>query len=115
MIFFSERKELERQYYEWIKENGIADQPINFMAFLDIHGIMNYKRAREKAGIFKLKPKTNFDRITESVESLAEYIYQVTSCCPFELIGVVAPCTIPLSNKGCTNCIKEWLQKECEG
>ena len=23
---------------------------------------------------------------------------------PFELIGVVAPCTIPLSNNGCTNC-----------
>ena len=62
----------------------------------------------------RTKPKTNFDRLTASVESLAEYIYQVTSCCPFKLIGVAAPCTIPLSNKSCTNCIKEWLQKEAD-
>ncbi len=61
------------------------------------------------------KPKTNYDKITESVESLAEFINHIRLC---------------QSRFGCSNCklkqasngflcneqeIKEWLQKECEG
>ena len=40
MVWFSERKELEKQYYEWIKENGIADQPNSVIAFLEINGLL---------------------------------------------------------------------------
>lgn len=111
MFFFRERKSLENQYYDWIKENGIADQPNSVMAFLDIHGIINHEKARKKAGINKPYPKTNFDRITESVEALAEFIHKVTACCPFEFIDEIVHCTIPCE-EGCTNCIKKWLNKE---
>ena len=55
------------------------------------------------------KPKTNFDKITESVESLAKYIYiyEVTDTCPISEHDT--PC-----NRKCEECIKEWLQKEAD-
>jgi hypothetical protein len=109
MFFFRERKALENQYCEWIKENGIADQPNSVMAFLDIHGIINHKKAREKAGLNKPYPKTNFDRITESEEALAEWLESLDIC--------IFPSKWDCYTKkyeGCKHCIKEWLQKECE-
>ena len=48
------------------------------------------------------KPKTNFDRITESVESLAEWI---------ERLDVFEFARFSLNKQ----IFKEWLQKECEG
>lgn len=113
MIFFSERKELEKQYYEWIKENGIADQPNSVIAFLEIHGIINYKKAREKAGIIKLKPQTNFDKITQNEEALAEFLAKIMICddCPIRLQSNTCKYT---PSSPCSTIIKEWLQKESE-
>jgi len=108
MFFFSERKALENQYYEWIKENGIADQPNSVMAFLDIHGIINHKKAREKAGVNKLYPKNNFDRITENEEALAKWVLDTYCCVPPDM-----PCNSNC-DKDCGECFKEWLQKEVQ-
>lgn len=59
----------------------------------------------------KPKPRTNFDRITESEESLAEFIATVSNC------TMINCKDCPLSNANCSSKdgIKEWLQKECEG
>lgn len=58
----------------------------------------------------KPKPRTNFDQITESVESLAEFIATVSNC---ETIDCK---DCPLSKAHCNSKdgIKEWLQKEIE-
>ncbi len=57
------------------------------------------------------KPRTNFDKITESVESLALTISNcVTSCedCPaYENV-------CEGTSKSCPAKIRKWLQKECE-
>ena len=112
MFFFSERKALENQYYEWIKENRIADQPNSVMAFLDIHGIINHKKAREKAGLNKPYPKTNFDRITESEEALAKLVIDTVTKCQF---NECEDCPL-YEVDGCSRQEKviEWLQKEIE-
>jgi hypothetical protein len=113
MFFFRERKALENQYYEWIKENEIADQPNSVMAFLDIHGIINHKKAREKARVNKPYSKTNFDRITESVENLAAFINRVAGCCNDD--GDCANCPLYNGKDWCSiKTIFEWLQKEIE-
>lgn len=59
------------------------------------------------------KPKTNFDRITASAESLAEFISKTTECyfCPVHELYGVAKCQ---GEKMCAEILKEWLQKECE-
>jgi hypothetical protein len=55
------------------------------------------------------KPITNYDKITESVESLAEYISSLARKCTFR------DCSKEECAKfECKDCIKEWLQKECE-
>ena len=113
MVWFSERKELEKQYYEWIKENGIADQPNSVVAFLEINGLLNDKKVHEKAGIVKPQPKTNYDNITESVESLAEFVYKVRFNCALSDYGCDYCLLKELGDSNKTN-IKEWLQKECE-
>jgi hypothetical protein len=58
-------------------------------------------------GVVK-KPPTNFDRITESVESLAD-IMDNYRWCPYFCNSTCD------SEIECIECIKEWLQKECEG
>ena len=67
------------------------------------------KRYEIPTEISTKKPKkTNFDRITESVESLAETVCK-SGLCPFEYsVGV------DCHKDGCKECIKGWLQKECE-
>lgn len=112
MFFFRERKALENQYYEWIKENGIADQPNSVMAFLYIHGIINHKKAREKAGLNKPYPKTNFDRITESEEALANVLVQFDfEYDEYNVYGTYDACD---SKEEAIKLQIEWLQKECE-
>lgn len=53
------------------------------------------------------KPRTNFDRITESVESLARYIENYT-------MFWWKKCDQCETYDHCNECIKEWLQEEIE-
>jgi hypothetical protein len=53
------------------------------------------------------KPRTKFDKITESVESLANYIENYT-------MFWWKKCDQCETYDHCNECIKEWLQKECE-
>lgn len=55
----------------------------------------------------KIKPQTNFDKITQSVESLAEYMDNYRWCPYFSN----STCDSEIE---CKECIKEWLQKESE-
>lgn len=57
------------------------------------------------------EPKTNFDRITSSVESLVEWVYSQYGCSPPDMPCKDTGCKKP----NCKECFKEWLQKECEG
>ena len=67
-----------------------------------------YSEIRRQIWAENLPKKTNFDRITESVEALAEFIEATDGIlCNY----VNKHCHI----NGCKDCIKEWLQKECEG
>ena len=113
MVWFSERKELEKQYYEWIKENGIADQPNSMIAFLEINGLLKDEKVHEKAGIAKPKPRTNFDKIAENEGTLADFLGKIMICddCPVRLQYNTCKCS---ASSPCPQIIKEWLQKECE-
>ena len=64
-----------------------------------------------KEALEKPKPRTNFDRITESVESLAEWLEENIVCeyCP--CFGNWCKSTPEMT---CEQTIKEWLQKEIE-
>jgi hypothetical protein len=53
----------------------------------------------------KIKPQTNFDKITQNEEALAEFLSY--DWCPK---GYKIIC----ESKDCKECIKEWLQKESE-
>lgn len=57
-----------------------------------------------------MPPKTNFDKITESVESLAGVLKGISDC------RWINCHECPLSAVNCSSItsIKEWLQKECE-
>ena len=61
------------------------------------------------------KPLTNFDRITESVESLANFIRSRVTCTVCPIINCPLYNTKNCKNDECLQSIKEWLQKECEG
>ena len=54
------------------------------------------------------KPRTNFYKITESVESLADFFDKYFDC---KCSGGFTECN---PNLYCIDCFKEWLQKECE-
>ena len=74
----------------------------------------NYEEAQELLRKFvDNKPKTNFDKVTESVESLAEFLAINERCinCPVQI------CVLSFAEKGKQECIEqiiEWLRKECE-
>ena len=65
-------------------------------------------------GVYK---KTNFDKITESVESLAEYIER-SQLCPDTIHlnneNLLGECKVYNDTGTCLDCIKEWLQQEAE-
>jgi hypothetical protein len=74
--------------------------------FIDMHG--NFHKYVEKPF---MPPETNFDKITESVESLAKWL-----C---ENYGVMMPECVPckatineVCEFQCEDCLIEWLQKE---
>lgn len=41
MIFFSKRKELEKRYYEWIRENNVKDCPFSVISYMVAYGLTN--------------------------------------------------------------------------
>lgn len=55
----------------------------------------------------KIRKPTNYEKITESVESLANYIENYT-------MFWWKKCDQCKTYDHCNECIKEWLQKECE-
>ena len=101
-------------------ENKIYNEIVHqFGVFVDKDELvkaLNYDRGQYQKGwidgyneAIKKEIKTNFDRITESVESLAKVMANSLDCT-----------SCPCSNESCFGCdsceekIKEWLQKECE-
>lgn len=61
----------------------------------------------------KGKPRTNFDRITESAEAFADWIFKSYTNVPENV-----PCTVEncetTDRMDCKKCFIKWLQKECE-
>lgn len=94
---------------DYAKEQGISDLFLIDEDFVK-SALMREKARRERQAI---KPKTNFDRITESVESLAEFLGKTMMCddCPIRLQTNTCKCSVSIP---CSTVIKEWLQKECE-
>ena len=56
------------------------------------------------------KPRTNFDKITESVENFVQWIYSQYGGSPPDMPCKETGC----ENPNCKECFKEWLQKEDE-
>ena len=48
-MWFSQRKQLEDKYYEWIKEHGVKDCPMSVIAFLDLNGYLVEDKPKKKA------------------------------------------------------------------
>ena len=70
------------------------------------------KTINKLANMLEIK-QTNFDKITESVESLAEFVSQHMACYNCAIYTNGNDCnSIPTNN--CFDKVKEWLQKECE-
>ena len=67
-----------------------------------------YKAIKQLAEILS-KPRTNFDRITENVESLAEFMFEKLKYMPCSICPLAKDC-----GGECKREIKEWLQKENE-
>lgn len=43
-VNFSNRMKIEKLYYEWIKENGIADKPNSLVVFMHCKGWLNEEK-----------------------------------------------------------------------
>jgi hypothetical protein len=107
--------EQEKQIEEMLNDLFEFEFGVNKLVLVDflngytIDELAEYltEKGWEKAGVNKPYPKTNFDRITESVESLARYIENYT-------MFWWKKCDQCETYDHCNECIKEWLQKECE-
>ena len=80
--------------------------------FIDMHG--NFHKYVEKPF---MPPKTNFDKITESVESLAEFIEKYATNCNYCPLYKLEKCDIKgwkFDKEYCKKEIIKWLQKESE-
>lgn len=91
--------------YSWAYETNIPHETFDIMEDDEPYckGIVFYRKDLKK-------PRTNFDKITESVENLAEFLAPKIICadCPYwENRNCVA--SLP-----CEEALQEWLQKECE-
>lgn len=41
MIWFPERKQIEKMYYQWLEDNPtVKDSPFNVITFLEINGLL---------------------------------------------------------------------------
>lgn len=47
MLWFSNRRKVERLYYEWAHKNGVADTPMSLIAFMQIKGWLNEEKILE--------------------------------------------------------------------
>lgn len=57
MIWFTQRKMIEKAFNEWADENGVAKVPNAVVAFLEINGLLNDDAVNEKFPMGnKLKP-----------------------------------------------------------
>ena len=73
---------------------------------------LNYSKIKTR----QLK-RTNFDKITESVESLAEFIEKYATNCLYCPLYKLEKCKLTgwrVESELCKKELKEWLQKECE-
>lgn len=86
---------------KYATEQGITDLFLIDEDFVK-SALLNEMQRREK-------PRTNFDKITESVESLTEFFERNGMSCDDN-----AAKNRKCHNQGCTVCIKEWLQQEAE-
>lgn len=58
--------------------------------------------------------RTNYEKIIENgVESLAEFLQHTMDCSKCCVFANYWECEA-VGNRVCKDCIKEWLQKECE-
>lgn len=101
-------------------ENKIYNEIVHqFGVFVDKDELvkaLNYDRGQYQKGwidgyneAIKKEIKTNFDRITSSVESFVKWVLDNYHSVPEHF-----PCQTSCNND-CGECFKEWLQKECEG
>lgn len=101
-------------------ENKIHNKIVHqFGVFVDKEELvkaLNYDRGQYQKGwidgfkeaLEKPKPRTNFDRITSSVENFVKWVLDNYHSVPEHF-----PCQTSCNND-CGECFKEWLQKECE-
>ena len=47
-MLFNQRKQLEQQYYEWIKENGVKDCPFSVISYLDAIGLLKDRELKNE-------------------------------------------------------------------
>lgn len=104
-------KAIERVTVNAYTEQGQAGANEVFKLLEQVESEIKTGECGENSKTTEAPTKTNFDRITASVGSLAKFLYVLADgcgcrCgeCPFEEAG---DCTKEV-------CIKEWLQKECE-
>lgn len=102
---------LKRQYSELLKEYK------KLVALLSKEAYENAEKEAKENGFVRVKidnlpklPRTNFDKITESVESFVKWIYSQYGGSPPDMPCKETSC----ENPNCKECFKEWLQKECE-
>ena len=91
---------------DYAKEQGITDLFLIDEEFVKTALMREAERRR--------KPKTNFDRITESVESLAENLVE---CVDMELVGLrhkAGDGKLCATWEEAMQRTMEWLNKECE-
>jgi hypothetical protein len=98
----------ENTNYSWAYEINIPHETFDIMEDDEYYckGIVFYRK--------DLKPKrTNYDKITESVETLAEFLELTMDCSECVVFKDKYDCYVT-QQITCKECIKEWLQKECE-
>lgn len=91
-------------------EQGQAGADEVFKLLEQVEGEIETGECGENQKTTEAPKKTNFDKITESVESLAEFLAPRIICadCPY---WKNRNCVASLP---CEEALKEWLQKECE-
>lgn len=83
----------------------------------DFSNPMTELRPCEETGCKYYTPITNYDKITESVESLAEFIEKYATNCHYCPLYKLEKCKLTgwkIESENCKKEIKEWLQKECD-
>ena len=87
---------------EYAKEQGITDLFLIDEEFLK-SALLHEIERREK-------PKTNFDKITSSVDVLLDFLDKHTDFCTVDRCKECHD----FNTMGCRECIRQWLQEECE-